>query len=150
MGKGANLYKLGYQLDGSVAGHHQLPGHHLAVGEGARAGRRLWRFLPVRPALGRVHVSVLPRPEPAATLETTTGPASFLRDLELSQDELTKSIIGAIGDLDAYQLPDAKGFTSLTRYLAGETDEARQRCREQVLATDPEDFHAFGEALEVK
>jgi hypothetical protein len=67
----------------------------------------------------------------------------------LSQDELTKSIIGAIGDMDAYQLPDAKGFTSMTRYLAGDSDESRQIWREQIITTTVEDFHRFGEALDV-
>jgi hypothetical protein len=53
--------------------------------------------------------------------------ADFLRGLELSDDELTRSIIGAIGAIDAYQLPDAKGYTSLTRYLTNETDERLQK-----------------------
>jgi hypothetical protein len=66
----------------------------------------------------------------------------------LSQAELTKSIIGAIGDMDAYQLPDAKGFTSMVRYLVGDTDERRQQWRDQVLSTTLEDFQALGEVLE--
>jgi len=61
---------------------------------------------------------------------------------------LTKAIIAAIGDLDSYQLPDAKGYTSMMRYLTNRTDEARQKLREQVLSTNGEDFIAFGEALE--
>jgi Zn-dependent M16 (insulinase) family peptidase len=75
-----------------------------------------------------------------------SGPA-FLRDLDLSEAELTKAIIGAIGDLDAYLLPDAKGFTSLTRYLTGDTDEARQQFRDEVLSTTAADFKSFGEVL---
>jgi hypothetical protein len=43
---------------------------------------------------------------------------------------LTRSIVGTIGDIDTYQLPDAKGFTSMQRYLAGESDDIRQRQRE--------------------
>jgi hypothetical protein len=70
-----------------------------------------------------------------------------LKELELNSDELSKSIVGAIGDLDQYQLPDAKGFSSLTRLLAGDTVEFRQRLREQVLDTTPEHFHTFGEVL---
>ena len=33
--------------------------------------------------------------------------------------------MGAIGDLDAYQLPDAKGAQSLARWLTDDTDAAR-------------------------
>ncbi|MCU0488330.1 MAG: hypothetical protein MUE67_05200, partial [Anaerolineales bacterium] len=63
-------------------------------------------------------------------------------------EELTRSIIGAIGDLDAYQLPDAKGYTSLTRYLAGESDAQRQQRREEILGTRLEDFAVFGDILD--
>lgn len=45
------------------------------------------------------------------TLEVYDGTANFLRELELDDDTLTKAIIGTIGDVDAYQLPDAKGYS---------------------------------------
>jgi Zn-dependent M16 (insulinase) family peptidase len=61
---------------------------------------------------------------------------------------LTKSIIGVIGELDAYLLPDAKGWTSLTRHLIGYTEEMRQQLRDEVLGTTAKDFRAFAEALE--
>ena len=35
----------------------------------------------------------------------------------------------------------------MTRYLAGDSDEDRQRWREQILNASTEDFQAFGEAL---
>lgn len=38
------------------------------------------------------------------------GAAEFLEALDLSEDALTKAIIGAIGEYDPYQLPDAKGY----------------------------------------
>jgi hypothetical protein len=86
-------------------------------------------------------------PNLLATLENYGGASTFLRNLKLDPSELTKSIIGAIGDMDAYQLPDAKGYISMTRYLAGDTDELRQLWREQILGTTLADFHAFGEVL---
>ena len=55
------------------------------------------------------------------TLKVYDQTADLLRSIELSDDELTKNIIGAIGDVDSYQLPDAKGYTSMVRYLVGET-----------------------------
>jgi Zn-dependent M16 (insulinase) family peptidase len=60
---------------------------------------------------------------------------------------LTRSIIGTIGDVDAYQLPDAQGFTSMERYLAGETDEIRQRRRDEMLGASVADFRGFADAL---
>jgi Zn-dependent M16 (insulinase) family peptidase len=49
------------------------------------------------------------------TLEAYDGSVDFLRSLELDGDALTKAIIGTMGDLDAYQLPDAKGYTAFSR-----------------------------------
>jgi hypothetical protein len=82
------------------------------------------------------------------TIEAFDASARYLKTLQLSEDELTKAIIGTIGDIDQYQLPDAKGYTSMVHYLAGETDEDRQRMREDVLGTTIKDFHAFGDVLE--
>ncbi len=81
------------------------------------------------------------------TLETYDASAGFLKKIQLSENELHKNIIGSIGDMDQYQLPDAKGYTSMVRYLAQETDAQRQMVREEVLATRLSDFRLYGEAL---
>ena len=85
------------------------------------------------------------------TISNYDSAAAFLKSLDasrLNDNELKKSIISAIGDLDSYQLPDAKGYTSMMRYITGRSDEIRQKYRDQVLSTNGEDFIAFGEALE--
>jgi hypothetical protein len=66
----------------------------------------------------------------------------------LDQEAISRSIIGAIGQLDAYQLPDAKGYSSMIRYLTGVTDEFRQQRRDEVLATTAKDFRAWADLLE--
>lgn len=45
------------------------------------------------------------------TLDVYDGTGDFLRGLELDNEALAKAIIGTIGDVDSYQLPDAKGYT---------------------------------------
>ncbi len=86
-------------------------------------------------------------PNIASTLATYDQAADFLLTRTIDGDELTKSIVGAIGDIDAYMLPDAKGFVSLARHLWGETDEDRQRLRDEVLSTGPGHFRGFAQAL---
>jgi len=76
------------------------------------------------------------------------GSSRFLREVDLSRAELTRNIVGAIGDLDAYQLPDAKGYSSLVRNLCGVSDEMRQEIRDQVLSTTVDAFHAFAAMLD--
>ena len=82
------------------------------------------------------------------TIDVYDQTGAFLRQLELGLDELVKSVIGAIAMLDAYQLPDAKGYTSFQRYLVGETDAMRQQLRDEVLATTPEHFKQFADVLD--
>ena len=52
------------------------------------------------------------------TLDNYDGTVQFLRELEMDDDALTKAIIGTIGDVDSYQLPDAKGYS---RYASSGT-----------------------------
>ncbi|MEB2288948.1 MAG: insulinase family protein [Anaerolineae bacterium] len=147
VGKGANLYALGYKLHGSIIPITNLLQttwlwERVRVHGGAYGGfctfdRRsgLFSFLSYRD------------PNLRQTLETYDRAAGYLRDLALSDDELTKSIIGAIGALDTYLFPDAKGYLALQRHLAGDTHDDLQRLRDEVLATTLAHFHRFGETL---
>jgi Zn-dependent M16 (insulinase) family peptidase len=83
------------------------------------------------------------------TIKAFDDTSDFLRLLDISQPELEKSIIGTIGNMDSYLLPDAKGYISMLRHLSGETDEERQRIRDEILSTDKDDFRAFSEFLNI-
>lgn len=148
VGKGANLYELGYRYHGSI----QPIINYLRTGY-------LWEKIRAQGgAYGAMchfsrHSGVLTLlsyrdPNLLRTLEVYDQAAGALRSADLSEDELTRSIIGAISSMDAYQLPDAKGFTSLTRYLLGDSDAVRQKVRDEVLAARPEDFRAFADVLD--
>ncbi|HUF39115.1 MAG TPA: insulinase family protein [Anaerolineales bacterium] len=146
--KGANLFDHGYAADGSalVVNKYLLTTYlwdKIRVQGGAYGGMAAWdRMTGVYSFLSYRDPNLL------GTLANYDGAPGFLRDLDIDKDELTKTIIGTIGDVDGYQLPDAKGYSSLIRYLTGVTDENRQVLREQVLDTRPGDFKQFGEALE--
>jgi Zn-dependent M16 (insulinase) family peptidase len=146
--KGANLYEAGYELDGSVS----VITNYL---------RTTWLWERVRVQGGAYggfcifdrHSGVLDYlsyrdPNLLSTLDNYDRTSGFLRQLELEKEELVKTIIGAIGRIDDYQLPDAKGYTSLVRYLIQESDEDRQAFREQVLSATAEDFRAFADVLQ--
>jgi hypothetical protein len=147
VGKGANLYDLGYQLHGSafVISNYLRTAYlwdKIRVQGGAYGGfcvfdrhAGLFNFLSYRD------------PNLVGTIDNYDGAAQFLRELELNQDELTKSIIGTIGDMDSYQLPDAKGYSALIRHLLGDTDLERQQRRDEILSTTADHFRAFGDVL---
>lgn len=147
VGKGANLYELGYELDGSIS-----------VINNTLRMTYLWEKIRVQGgAYGAFNAfdkrsgvySFLSYRDPnlIATLDHYDRAADFLRRVDLTEDELTKGIIGAISNIDAYRLPDAKGYTSMIWHLLGESDESRQQYREQVLSTTEADFRAFAEVL---
>lgn len=148
VGKGANLYQNGYTFHGSVLVIvPYLRGSYLwekvRVQGGAYGG-----FAVFDQQSGNFNYLSYRDPNLDQTLQAFDQTADYLRRLELSESELTKAIIGAIGEVDAYQLPDAKGYTAMLRYLLGITDEERQRTRDQILNTSQEDFRQFADALE--
>ncbi|GAB4204958.1 MAG: insulinase family protein [Roseiflexaceae bacterium] len=148
VGKGGNLRQHGYDIQGSA----------LVI---ARYLRTTWLWEKIRVQGGAYGgMSSLDRysgmfsllsyrdPNLLGTLEVYDQTADFLRRVELDEVELTRAIIGTISDMDPYQLPDAKGYSALMRTLLGETDETRQRFRDEVLGTEPEHFRAFADVLD--
>jgi hypothetical protein len=82
------------------------------------------------------------------TLEAFDETVTFLRTSDLTDRELTKSIIGTIGEIDRHLLPDAKGDVSMMRYLTNDSEEKRQLLRNEVLNTSVKNFKDFANILE--
>lgn len=146
--KGARLYDHGYRMHGSVMVIRGFLNtaylwEKVRVQGGAYGGFSTFdRYTGVFSFLSYRDPNLL------GTLENYDAAAQYLRTLDLHPDELTKSIIGTIGSIDSYQLPDAKGYTSMVRHLIGSTEEDRQRIREEVLGTTAAHFRQFADALE--
>ncbi|HEX3053722.1 MAG TPA: insulinase family protein [Aggregatilineaceae bacterium] len=148
VGKGADLYKLGYELDGSCIVINNFLNatwlwERVRVHGGAYGG-----FAQFDMRSGVFTYFSYRDPNLDETLGNYDQTGEFMRELELSQDEVVKSIIGAIGRMDAYQLPDAKGYTSMVRYLTGESNAMRQTIRDEVLQTKLDNFKQFGAILD--
>ncbi|MBW1864030.1 MAG: peptidase M16, partial [Deltaproteobacteria bacterium] len=124
VGKGANLYRSGYRFHGSA---HVI----------SRFLRNSWLWDRVRVQGGAYGAFCLfdrlsgtmtfvsyRDPNLLRTIDVFDQSARFLRDMELSDDELTKGVIGSIGDLD------------------------RRHMREEILGTTAADFKAFARVLE--
>jgi presequence protease len=147
VGKGADLYREGIKPNGV----HLVARRYLRttwlwdkirVQGGAYGGQCMFD----RYSGGFTFVSYRD-PNLIATLDTYDRAADFLRSADLNDVELTRNVIGTIGEVDSYRLPDAKGFDSMQRYLIGDTDEARQRMREEILSTTAADIRNFADAM---
>ncbi|BDQ38064.1 peptidase M16 [Pseudodesulfovibrio nedwellii] len=88
-------------------------------------------------------------PNVADTVAAFDAVAEYLDTFDVAGDELEKAVIGAIGEIDTYQLPDAKGFTALVRHLTDQDDAFLQTIREDALNATEADFRAFAEAMRI-
>jgi Zn-dependent M16 (insulinase) family peptidase len=79
-----------------------------------------------------------------AAAEALIGAADAM---ENDPEALATAIIGTIGDMDNALSPDLKGYTAFQRWLVNESPEYRQKFREEVLNTQPNDFRDFAERL---
>ncbi|OAE21846.1 hypothetical protein AXG93_138s1170 [Marchantia polymorpha subsp. ruderalis] len=148
VGKAACLYDAGYEMDGSSYVIQKYIGNtwlwdRVRVSGGAYGG-----FCDFDMFSGVFSYLSYRDPNLLKTLDNYDGTVEFLKNLELDDEALTKAIIGTIGEMDSYQLPDAKGYSSMIRYMMGVTWEQRQQRREQILSTSVEDFRNFGSSLE--
>jgi len=148
VGKGGNLYAAGYTLHGSSLVVSKLLGttylwDRVRVSGGAYGG-----FCRFDPRSGDFKYLSYRDPNLEGTLQNYDGAPQFLKELKLGEDELTKAIIGCMGDVDSYMLPDAKGYQAMLRFLLGEGDDYRQQLRDEILSTTTKDFGAFAGALD--
>ncbi len=147
VGRAINLFDNGYKMDGSS----------LVITKYLRTAW-LWEKIRVQGGAygavcafdvhsGSFAFASYRDPNLVDTLDAYGKTGEFLKNLSLDEDELTRALIGAIGAIDAYLLPDAKGYADTLRWLTGMTDEKRQKRRDEVLATTADDFRQFGEFL---
>ena len=86
-------------------------------------------------------------PNVQATLDAYGKSSTFLKNVQLDENEVTKGIVGLISDADTPSTPATKGYTDMLRYLVGENDDNRRQWRAEVLSTKESDFRQFGEEL---
>jgi len=150
VGQACNLFENGYEMHGSA----------LVV---TRYLRTAWLWEQIRvlggaygaicrfdPHSGALCFASYRDPNLADTLKVYNRTADYLKTLQLDEDERTRAIVGTIGGIDAYQLPDAKGYADTARWLTGYTSELRQQRRDEVLNTTAEDFQRFAGAMATK
>jgi presequence protease len=140
VGKAANLFDLGYAYSGATAVVIRYLGATWLWDQVRVQGGAYGAFCAMDPQNGVLRFGSYRDPRLLETLEVYDRSGQYLRDLNLSPQALTRAIIGTIGDLDLYQLPDAKGYTALARHLSRVTDDYRQQVRDGVFSTRAADF----------
>ena len=92
-------------------------------------------------------------PNLSETLEVYKTIPSYLKEQmenpTTSEPLIKSAIIGTIGTLDgSAPQPNTAGWLSLQQWLYGSTAKIRQKWREDILATDKNDFLEYARRLE--
>ena len=149
VGKAVNMYQdAGYELSGAAYVISKHVGNSYLWDRVRVSGGAYGGFCDFNQHSGQFTFLSYRDPNLVATLDNYDGAPDFLRSMELDQDSLTKTIIGTIGDVDAYQLPDAKGYGAFMRHILGVSDGERQERRDQILSTTVADFRKFADYLD--
>ena len=135
VGKGANLYDLGFNYSGQFEVLKALLRtgflwDRVRVHGGAYGSGNSFDFF-----TGDYSLLSYRDPNLTETLEIYDEIADFLSHLELPSEELTKIIIGCVGKMDPPLTPDLKGKASMIDHLTGRTHEMKQKIREELLST---------------
>ncbi|MCB0121001.1 MAG: insulinase family protein [Caldilineaceae bacterium] len=147
VGKATNLYDVGYTYHGSVNVISNFVRTSWLWDKIRMQGGAYGAFCRFGKQSGVLTFLSYRDPNLLQTLAVYDQTVAVLRAVDLNAQELTRNIIGAISAMDSYQLPDAKGYTSMVRHLMQESDEMRQQTRDEVLGTTLADFHNFADVV---
>jgi hypothetical protein len=147
VGKGANLRALGFELSGAANVAIKFLNttylwDKVRVQGGAYGGSSRFDL-----TSGNFSFLSYRDPNLLKTIDAYDGASKALH-APVGENDLTRSIIGVIGDVDGYEFPDAKGYSSMWRFLTGTTDEIRQKRRDEILGTTQADFKQLAEAID--
>jgi Zn-dependent M16 (insulinase) family peptidase len=147
VGKGANLRSLGFEMTGASSVVLKFLNtaylwDKVRVQGGAYGGASRFDL-----TSGNFSFLSYRDPNLLGTIDAYDG-ASKALNAPIGENDLTRSIIGVIGDVDGYEFPDAKGYSSMWRQLTGTTDAIRQQRRDEILGTTVADFRRMAEAVE--
>ncbi|MCX8043381.1 MAG: insulinase family protein [Desulfobacterota bacterium] len=148
VGKAMNLYELGYSYHGSIQVMTHLVRTNWLWDKIRVQGGAYGAFCTFDRMSGTLLLVSYRDPHLLETLAVFDRTADFLRTTALDTKQIERSIIGTIGDIDQPLLPDAQGLLSLQRFLNGNTDELRQKMRDEILATSPDDLRSLATVLD--
>ena len=145
--KGANLYKLGYEVTGAYQVLDMLLRYEyfwvkIRVQGGAYGAMTRFNLD------GDMMFVSYRDPNLAETIKVFDETADFLRHFEASDREMTKYIIGTMSGVDTPLTPRLLGNNAQRMYFRGITYEDRQKRRQQLLHTTVEDIRNLAPAIE--
>ncbi len=87
-------------------------------------------------------------PSPARSLECYRASTAYLRRLAESDFDLTKFIIGAVGEFDILTTPRTASVIATTNYLNGWTAADEQKARDMMLSMTAADLNTVADIID--
>jgi Zn-dependent M16 (insulinase) family peptidase len=87
-------------------------------------------------------------PPPSASIEIFKESGNYLREVAKSDVDLTKFIIGAIGEYDTLTTPKIRALLSTRDYLSGIPDDFEEKVRHAMLSMKKEDLLVCADILD--
>lgn len=87
-------------------------------------------------------------PSPERTIGCYRNASKFLREFAQSGEDISKFIIGAVGDASPLKTPKLKGVVAASHYLRGITYEDECRARREMLATDADELMRIADVID--
>jgi len=143
---GYNFKKLGYQWNGNMKVLNKIIStdwlhNQVRVIGGAYGGFSRFSID------GKVSFGSYRDPNMNKTLETYKKTAEFISKFEADEKDMTRFIIGTIGDSEMPMTVQQKGATSFHCYFSKRTKEAIQKDRNSILSTKVEDIRGYSKMI---
>ncbi|SVB37187.1 uncharacterized protein METZ01_LOCUS190041, partial [marine metagenome] len=134
VGKGANLFELGMEYSGKFDVLNSVLRtcflwDRIRVQGGAYGSQSSFDSLS-----GNYGLVSYRDPNLTETLDVYDQISGYIENLDISDKELTKILIGCAGRLDQPLSPDRKGSASMVEHLTGKTFELKQKRRDELLS----------------
>ncbi len=145
--KGYNFRKLGYDYSGSlqvlstILSREYLHNTIRAQGGAYGAGISIDRT-------GHLITYSYRDPNLKETIEAYDSMADYIRNLNLTKNDLTTFIIGTISRIDPATTPHMKGQIATSRFISNVTQEDVQKNRDEILSTRVKDIKDCVDILE--
>jgi Zn-dependent M16 (insulinase) family peptidase len=148
VGLGANLLKLGWEQHGSFAVLETLLSRDYLWNQVRARGGAYGCFLQANSYSGSCAMISYRDPRVGETFDAYRGVPEFLRNLELSQREFEKLIIGTIGSADSPRTPEQAGDLAWDRHYAGLSPQEVQIRRDELLSCTIDQIKDYADIMQ--
>lgn len=145
--KGGNFKKYGFKYTGAVRVMETILRYDYLWKKVRVLGGAYGAFVQFSPN-GNAVLCSYRDPNLKETLDVFKGIPDYLRNLKISEREMTKYVIGTMAAEEVQFTPSMLGDRAAADYFKGSTAEDRERIRNEIINCTLEDIHKLADLVE--